>query len=308
MSGRVAGCNASLMNVKTVHTHAQRPGSTFPLGSLVADAARALAAVSATPRLDAELLLAHAAGVSRSSIIAFSEREPSHEIEVRFRALFARRLDGEPLAYIRGHKDFHAITLSVTPEVLIPRPETECVVDATLDLIAERSKCTVLDLGTGSGAIALAIKQARPDALVTAVDASAGAIAVASANATALGLDVHCLESDWLEGLGRQRFDLVVCNPPYVRSGDPVLDGALRHEPRQALDGGSDGLDAIRAVLNEAPAHLATGGTLLIEHGHDQQAEVEALVRERGYRTVAARRDLSGSPRFVVLQAHEPAL
>ncbi len=275
------------------------------MGSLIADAARALAGVSATPRLDAELLLAHAAGVGRSGIVAFPERETSAEVEARFRALLARRLDGEPLAYIRGRKDFHAITLSVTPEVLIPRPETECVVDAALGLIAERSECSVLDLGTGSGAIALAIKQARPDALVTAVDASAGAVAVARANAASLGLDVRCLESDWFAGLGAERFDLVVCNPPYVRSGDPVFDGALRHEPREALDGGRDGLDAIRFVLNETPAHLVSGGALLIEHGHDQQPDIVALATEQGYRIVATRRDLGGLPRFVVLQALE---
>ena len=275
------------------------------MGSLVADAARALAAVSATPRLDAELLLAHAAGVDRSSIVAFPEREPSGEVQARFRALLARRLDGEPLAYIRGFKDFHAISLRVTRDVLIPRPETECLVDEALAMIDARPDCSVLDLGTGSGAIALAIRQARPDALVTAVDASAGAVAVARENAGSLGLEVRCLESDWFAGLGAERFDLVVCNPPYVRSGDPVLEGELRHEPRQALDGGNDGLDAIRAVLNEAPAHLATDGTLLIEHGHDQQADVVALATEQGYRVVATRRDLGGLPRFVVLQALE---
>ncbi len=290
------------MNVDTVHTHAQRPGGTIALGSLVADAARALAAVSATPRLDAELLLAHAAGVGRSSVVAFPESEASGQVEARFRALLARRLDGEPLAYIRGCKDFHAITLSVTPEVLIPRPETECVVDAALGLIAERTARSVLDLGTGSGAIAFAIKQARPDAIVTAVDASAGATAVARANAASLGLDIRCFESDWFTALGAERFDLVVCNPPYVRSADPVLDGALRHEPREALDGGRDGLDAIRTVLNDTPAHLASGGALLIEHGHDQQADVEALASEGGYEVVTARRDLSGLPRFVMLQ------
>ena len=293
------------MNVDTVQTDVQRPESTVALGSLIADAARALAAVSATPRLDAELLLAHAAGVGRSSIVAFPEREPSAEVVERFRALLARRLGGEPLAYIRGRKDFHAISLRVTLDVLIPRPETECLVDEALAMIDARPDCSVLDLGTGSGAIALAVKQARPDALVTAVDASAGAVAVARANAASLGLEVRCLESDWFAGLGAERFDLVVCNPPYVRSGDPVLDGALRHEPRQALDGGSNGLDAIRAVLPEAPAHLATGGTLLIEHGHDQQADVVALATEQGYRVVATRRDLGGLPRFVVLQALE---
>ena len=173
-----------------------------------------------------------------------------------------RRLDGEPLAYIRGRKDFHAISLRVTRDALIPRPETECLVDAALAMIDARLDCSVLDLGTGSGAIALAIKRAQPSAAVTAVDGSAGALAVARANARALGLEIRCLESDWFAGLGAQRFDLVVCNPPYVRSGDPVLDGALRHEPRQALDGGSDGLDAIRLVLSEAPAHLAAGGDI----------------------------------------------
>ncbi len=301
-------CVVSFMNVDTVQADVQRPGNTFALGSLVADAARALANVSATPRLDAELLLAHAAGVGRSSIVAFPEREASGEVEARFRALLTRRLDGEPLAYIRGRKDFHAISLHVTRDVLIPRPETECLVDEALAMIGARTDCSVLDLGTGSGAIALAIKQARPDALVTAVDASAGAVAAACANTASLGLDIRCFESDWFTALGAERFDLVVCNPPYVRSADPVLDGALRHEPREALDGGRDGLDAIRAVLNEAPAHLASGGALLIEHGHDQQADVVALASERGYEIVTARRDLSGLPRFVMLQVRKPEL
>ena len=294
------------MNINQVHTHAPRPDKTRRSGILVADAARALAAVSATPRLDAELLLAHAAGVSRSRIVAFPERDPPAGVEARFRTVLARRLDGEPLAYIRGRKDFHAISLSVTPDVLIPRPETECLVDEALVMIDARPDCRVLDLGTGSGAIALAIKRARPSASVTAVDASAGALAVARANAVELGLDIRCLESDWFAGLGAERFDLVACNPPYVRRGDPCFDGDLRHEPRQALDGGSDGLDAIRLVLTEAPAHLASHGALLIEHGHDQQADVVALASAFGFRIVTARRDLAGLPRFVVLQVHEP--
>ena len=294
------------MMVNQIHAHARRLGKTRSLGSLVADAEPALARVSATPRLDAELLLAHAAGVARSSIVAFPEREPADAVEVRFRALLARRLEDEPLAYIRGFKDFHTITLQLTPDVLIPRPETECLVDEALAIIDARPDRSVLDLGTGSGAIALAIKQARPSAAVTAVDASAAALAVARANARTLGLDIRCLESDWFAGLGSEQFDLIACNPPYVRSGDPVLTGDLRHEPRRALDGDRDGLDAIRVVLNEAPAHLAPDSALLLEHGHDQQADVKGLARERGYRTVATRRDLSGLPRFVVLQAHEP--
>ena len=294
------------MNVNQIHTPARRPDKTCSLGGLVADAARALSTVSATPRLDAELLLAHAAGVARSMIIAFPERDTSSDLVARFRALLARRLDGEPLAYITGVKDFHSISLRVTPAVLIPRPETECLVDEALAMLDARPDCSVLDLGTGSGAIALAIKRARPSAAVTAVDASAAALTVARTNARSLDLDIRCVESDWFAGLRTERFDLIVCNPPYVPSGDPVLAGALRHEPRQALDGGSDGLDAIRIVLNEAPAHLAPDGALLIEHGHDQQEDVEALARERDYRTVAKRRDLSGLPRLLVLQVHEP--
>ena len=296
------------MSIDQVHADDRGPGTTCSPGSLIAHATRALAAVSATPRLDAELLLAHAAGVSRSTVIAHPERTPSDAVEARFLALLARRLDAVPLAFITGVKDFHAISLRVTPAVLIPRPETECLVDEALAIIDARPDCSVLDLGTGSGAIALAIKRARPSAAVTAVDASAAALAVARANAHALGLDIRCLESDWFDGLGSEQFDLIACNPPYVRSGDPVLTDELRHEPRQALDGGSDGLDAIRIVLTEAPAHLAPAGALLIEHGHDQQADVKGLARERGYRTVAARRDLSGLPRFMVLQLNESEL
>ncbi|WP_428099863.1 peptide chain release factor N(5)-glutamine methyltransferase [Candidatus Rariloculus sp.] len=271
-------------------------------GALAAVAARALEPISPTPRLEAELLLAHAAGVSRTEVIAFPQREPSGEAEARFRAALARRSDGEPLAYIRGYKDFHDVSLRVTPDVLIPRPETECVVEEALARIGVRTDCAVLDLGTGSGAIALAIRRARPAAAVTAVDASPAALAVARSNAELLGLDIRCLESRWFAGLAAARFDLIVCNPPYVRSGDRCLDGALRFEPRQSLDGGSDGLDAIRAVLSGAPPHLGAGGLLLIEHGHDQRARVVTLAGERGYETLATRRDLSGLARLVVLR------
>ena len=275
-------------------------GSARRFGDAVAAAAAALAGTSDSPRLDAELLLAHALPAPRSAVIAFPERPVGAEAARRFAALVARRAAGEPLAYLVGRKEFRSLVLEVGPAVLVPRPETEHLVDAALERLDGTASPAVLDLGTGSGAIALAVKSERPDAEVVAVDASRDALAVARANGARLGLDVEWLHSDWFAGLGDRAFDAILCNPPYVESADPRL-GALAHEPRSALDGGPDGLDAIRAVLREAPARLRPRGALIVEHGSDQQARVIALAVAAGLHPAEAGRDLAGRDRYVVL-------
>ena len=188
----------------------------------------------------------------------------------------------------------------MTPAVLIPRPETELLVDEALAHLPRGEPRALLDLGTGSGALALALKRERPEALVTASDVSAAALAVARANAERLGVAVRLIESDWFAALPGELYDLIVCNPPYVASDDRAL-ADLRYEPRLALDGGADGLDSLRAVLGAAREHLSPGGLLLLEHGHDQRAALVELAGSLGWRLVAAQVDLAGHARVLVL-------
>lgn len=276
-------------------------GPGMAQGELVRLAAARLASVSETPRLDAELLVAHAAGASRSAVIAFPERELDADRTRRLDVLVERRAAGEPLAYLVGEKEFYSLALAVSPAVLVPRPETEHVVDAALARLTSIAAPSVLDLGTGSGAIALAIKHERRDASVVGVDASREALEVARANGERLGLAVEWRQSNWFEALRGRTFRAIVCNPPYLESGDPHFEG-LGFEPRAALDGGPDGLDAIRRVLDGAPAHLEADGVLIIEHGHEQQAAVAALAERAGFDVLDAGRDLEGRPRYVVLR------
>jgi release factor glutamine methyltransferase len=195
------------------------------------------------------------------------------------------------LAYITGHRGFYGLTLQVDARVLDPRPDTETLVNWALRICEAQPVGTVLDLGTGSGAIALALKHQCPRMSISAIDASADALAVARLNGTRLGLEVNWLQGHWLNGLS-QSFDLLVSNPPYIALGDPHL-AALMHEPRQALVSGADGLDDIRAIIADSPSHLAPGGWLLLEHGHDQAAAVRALLRARGFSTVSSQRDIA---------------
>lgn len=265
----------------------------------LAAAVKVLAAVSESPRLDAEVLLAFATRRARSAVIAFPERALDPADANLFSALLERRARGEPLAYLTEEREFFSLPLAVSPDVLIPRAETELLVELALAVVASAARPAVLDIGTGSGAIALAIKRARSDALVTATDRSGAALGVARYNAAQLALDVRFVESHWLEKLAAETFDVIVCNPPYVRSAD--LKGALAFEPRLALDGGDDGLDAYRVLFATAPDHLNPGGTLLVEHGADQRAELVALAEENGWRVVAAHDDLAGRPRVLEL-------
>lgn len=253
--------------------------------------AEALRSSSIDPR-EARLLLAAATGFSEASVMAYPERELSLEANSRFRQFVERRENGEPVAYIVGHKEFYGLDLLVNPAVLIPRPETELLVDLTL----ERAFSSVVDLGTGSGAIALAIKRNRPRARVVAVEASAAAIAVAQRNAVKHALEIEFRHGRWLEPLVGERFDLIVANPPYVAEGDPHL-ADLEFEPLGALVSGSDGLDAIREIAREAPRHLSPGGWLLLEHGMGQEAAVRALLAQAGLEELDSCPDLARIPR-----------
>lgn len=259
--------------------------------------ALAQAAARGLARIDAQLLLLHVlgrGGEERGWLIAHDDDALEPAAADRFAALCRRRAAGEPVAYLVGEKEFFGLKLHVDGRVLVPRPDTETLVEWALELLPARPAPRVLDLGTGSGAIALAIRSARPDAQVEGVDRSADALAVAQANARRLGLPVAFRQADWLHGAGR--YDLIVSNPPYIAAGDPHLP-ELAHEPRQALVSGPDGLDDLRRIARAAPAHLAPGGWLLLEHGWDQADAVRALLGDAGLAHANSRKDLAGIPR-----------
>ena len=256
-----------------------------------------LDAFSPTPVLDAEVLVAHVLGASRAALAADPERALAPEEALALESLVRRRLAGEPVAYLTGRRDFWSLDLEVTPDVLVPRPETELVVERALAAIAGRERPSVLDLGTGSGAIAAAIARERPDADVTATDTSAAALAVAARNAARLALpNLRVLEGSWFVPVAGSRFDLIASNPPYVAAGDPAL-AALAHEPAGALAAGADGLDALAAIAAAARKHLEPGGTLVLEHGAAQGPAVRALLEAAGLVGVGTRRDLAGHER-----------
>ncbi|MEZ2299808.1 peptide chain release factor N(5)-glutamine methyltransferase [Variovorax sp. RCC_210] len=268
-----------------------------PLPSTVAQALAAAVALG-VERLDAQLLLLHALGRAphdRAWLLAHDTDAMPEAAWSALAAQLSRRLAGEPVAYLLGEKEFHGLDLKVDARVLVPRPDTETLVEWALECLEGHAAPRVLDLGTGSGAIALALQNARLDAHVDAVDASADALAVAQANALRLGLSVRFAQADWLAGAGTG-YTVIASNPPYIAAGDPHLP-ALRHEPASALVAGADGLDDIRRIVRDAPAHLAEGGWLLLEHGHDQAAPVRQLLAERGFAEVQSRDDLAGIAR-----------
>ena len=259
--------------------------------------ARALATAGIEPR-EARLLLAEACGFSEASVLAHGERELPAEIAARFGEMAARRRAGEPIAYIVGTREFYGLPLAVGPPVLIPRPETELLVELALERLPERASATVIDLGTGCGAIALAIKRHRPHARVVAVEKGAAALEYAKRNAAKLGLEIELLHGLWFEPARGERFDLVVSNPPYVALHDPHLEqGDLRFEPRSALVAGADGLDAIREIARDAPRFVSAGGWLLLEHGLGQDGAVRALLAAAGFEGVSSWPDLAGVAR-----------
>ena len=251
-------------------------------------------------RLDAQVMLARLLGCTRTRLIAYDQTVLDAAVAAGWRSWLERRAAGEPLAYLLGEKEFRGLMLELTAEVLVPRPETELLVDWADELLSAAplagKAVEVVDLGTGSGAIALAVKQAQPQSRVVASDISESAIAVARRNAGRLGLTVEFVRASWWQGLADRRFDLVLSNPPYIDAADPALS-ALSHEPHAALTPGIDGLAAIAEVIAGAPAHLHRGGWLIVEHGWDQGERARARLRQAGFAQVTTRRDLAGHER-----------
>ena len=270
-----------------------------PLSTLLSDATEALADASPAPQLDAELLLAHALGQERSYLRAHAGEVPDAAALERFEKLIAARRRGEPIAYLTSKREFWSLELKVTPATLIPRHETELLVELALQRIPGDAEWDLLDLGTGSGAIALALARERPRCRVTATDLSPTALTVATENAASLQVrNVTFLTGDWFAPLTGRRFHMIVSNPPYIRERDPHLaQGDLRFEPRTALAAGLDGLGDLRRIGTAAPLHLENGAWLLLEHGYDQGTDVRELLHVEGYADITTFRDLQGKER-----------
>jgi len=246
--------------------------------------------------VDQRILVCHALGISRIALITQSERVLDAGEAAAVSALLQRRLDGEPVAYIVGQREFFDLPFETTPAVLIPRPDTELLVELALERLPPRGR--VLDMGTGSGAIAVALAHSRPDAVVTALDVSREALAVAGRNALRNGAPVRFLHSDWYGAVESEQFELVVSNPPYIADGDRHLsEGDLRFEPSGALTDFADGLSALRTIIAGAPGRLLPGGWLLMEHGYDQSSAVRELLSAAGYTEVQSWQDLGGIER-----------
>lgn len=258
--------------------------------------ALAQAQASGVARLDAQWILCHLLKQSRPWLLAHDQDALPPVAAAAWPELLARRAGGEPLAYVLGEREFCGLNLHVSPAVLVPRPETEWLVDWALECLDTSPSPDVIDLGTGSGAVALAICHARPHAHILATDASAEALRVAQRNARRLGLDIAFAQGDWWAAAAGQRFGLAVSNPPYIAEEDPHL-AALRHEPQGALTAGADGLGALLPLIRSAPRHLLPGAWLLLEHGHDQADAVQALLQAAGFEAVSTRSDLAGLPR-----------
>lgn len=276
-----------------------------PISDLLDDAATRLAEISESSRLDAEILLGRAIDMPRSYLFAHPEDVPDDAAVARFEETVSRRLTGVPMAYIMGTREFWSMELMVTPATLVPRPETEILVDRALGQIPRQAEYRILDLGTGSGAIALALAKERPLSQVVAVDVSADALAVAEQNARHLDLcNVEFRHGDWTGPVCGETFDLIVSNPPYVANDDPAM-AALRHEPEGALTAGADGLDAIRILADRCRDVIAPGAALFVEHGSDQEAEVRSLLAANDWAEIECHPDYAGLPR--VTAARSPA-
>ncbi len=259
---------------------------------------------SESPRLDAELLLCKVSGLSRSGLIVHAA-DPIVAADVdAYGHLVARRARGEPIAYLSGSREFWSLSLEITADVLVPRPDTECLVERALELLPAGSSSSVVDLGTGSGAIALAIAAERPGARIVGVDVSAGALAVARRNARTLGLThIEWRLGSWFDALPGERFDLIVANPPYIAAHDSALE-ALRAEPLLALTPGPSGLEALTEIVGAAAAHLQPRGWLLLEHGSTQGHDVARLLESRGFESIRLHLDYSGKPRVTLATVH----
>jgi release factor glutamine methyltransferase len=270
------------------------------ISETVARATQALQARSDSPRLDAELLLAKVMELPRSALISRGDEPVDSRHEHSFRNLVRRRAEGSPVAYLTGVREFWSLPLQVSPAVLVPRPETECLVEQALRFLPREALCSVLDLGTGSGAIALSLARERPHWHITGVDVSSEAIGIAAGNAAALGLtQVRWRQSNWFEALQDERFHLIVANPPYIAAADPALED-LSAEPALALVSGPTGLEAFDAIIAAAPKHLLARGGLALEHGISQAEDVARLLEIHGFDSVGTYSDFSGRPRVTL--------
>ena len=270
----------------------------FGIGRLSTFTMEQALGIGGIDRNEAAYLLRSVTGRTLAQIAAHSDERLTGKQARRFLKLVKRRRKGEPVAYLIGYREFYGFDFEISPAALIPRPETELLVELALDRIADQVPARVLDLGTGSGAIGISIAALRPLVTLVALDRSVDCLALARRNAQKLLADpkrISFVRSDWYQALDSERFDLIVCNPPYVARADPHLEqGDLRFEPRAALEAGDDGLDAIRRVVAQAPQHLAAGGWLLFEHGYDQAETVRALLQSAGFSDLLAERDLAG--------------
>ena len=275
------------------------PGST---GEALARARQALRATSETARLDAETLLAHVLGWSRTRLLAHPDAPLDHTAARRFETLVERRRGGEPIAYLTGRREFWSLDLAVTPDTLVPRPETEHLVEAVLGVVPPGDAATIADVGTGAGAVALALARERPRAFVAGMDCSRAAVAVARGNAARLGAcNVSFLVADACTALAEGRWSAIASNPPYVAEDDPHLKaGGVQFEPRVALASGPRGLDMLERLAREAPARLEPGGWLVLEHGREQGTVVRALLRGAGLEAVETVLDLAGNERVTL--------
>lgn len=282
-------------------------GETASVAGLLDDAtARITAALGLEKRearIEARALAGHAWQVDTAWLIAH-DTDPLGDPQVTiFQSLLARRLVGEPVAYILGEKEFYGRMFKVTPDVLIPRPETELLVEIALKCLPNERPARILDIGTGSGCIALSLALERPDCSVTAVDLSARALTIAQENARRLHAQVRLLQSNLFDSLGDARFDLIISNPPYIPASDPHLrQGDVRFEPKLALTAGAEGLDTLKPLVRTAPNHLELGGWLMLEHGWDQQDSCHSLLVESGFMKVQCLLDLAGHGRLTLGQ------
>jgi release factor glutamine methyltransferase len=273
--------------------------ATPTIAQIVKQAAFSLKPHSESPRLDAELLLGKVLGLSRASLIARGNEVIAAGAELQLAGLLSRRAHGVPLAYLTGSREFWSLPLTVTADVLVPRPETECLVQHALELVPGDA-CSVVDLGTGSGAIALSLATERPQWSITGVDLSATALAVAARNARALNLtQVAWRLGSWLDAVPGERFDLIVANPPYIADSDPALL-TLKAEPAMALTCGPTGLESLALIIAQAPDHLCAKGWLVLEHGSTQASAVSELLQRHGFVAVRTFPDFSGKPRITL--------
>jgi len=286
----------------TIQRPSAMPGTTDnTISEALKAATQILSTCQPTARIDAEVMLCYVLNKSRTFLHTWPEQQLSPRKQRLFKRLVSRRAEGEPVAYLIGQREFWSLQLTVTPDTLIPRPETELLVEQSLELIPENSQLNIADLGTGSGAIALAIASERPDCKVTAIDNSLAALNVATENAAQLKVtNINFLHNDWLHNSKPSPFDIIISNPPYVRSDDPHLnEGDLPFEPLTALASGADGMTDIKKIAHQAWLHLKDKGWLLLEHGFDQHATVSEILRQQGYQNIEGFRDLSGNDRVI---------